>query len=91
MSKAAVELWATIAYVLAGIIVIASIGLIHSYGAYESGRYGDEPIINWPLIAGCVASSLYSILFAVMFSVVRYMYIGKACTSEEGYEERIEE
>ena len=89
MSKGDVEMWAIIAYVLAGIVVIASIGVMYSYGSYEGGRYGAQQMINWPLVAGCIVSSLYSILFAVMFSVVRYIYIGKPCKDED--EEQIEE
>jgi uncharacterized integral membrane protein len=90
MSKVAVEFWAFIAYALALIIVIASIILVFNYGSVEPSGYGGDKIINWPLIAGCVGSSLYAILFAVMFSVVRYIYIGKPPKSAGGYEERIE-
>lgn len=76
MSQDSIQHWAFIAWSMAWITVIASIILVVVYGEVDvithSRLFGPqrETVINWPLIVGLVASSIYAFLFAVIMSAL---------------------
>lgn len=77
MNRERLDFCVFISKVMAVLSVLAAMIVLYNFGRVEivsSPSYlsAGQLTMNWPVIFGCLISSVYALLFAAMLSAVRY-------------------
>lgn len=68
MKNGTMNAWATISWVMTAIVVVSAVITCAVFGVAEArvGAYDTKTVIVWPVVAGSVASAIFSVLFSVV-------------------------
>ncbi len=68
MKSSSMEAWVTVSWVMTAIVVVSAVITCVVFGVVEVpiGAYAKKSVIVWPVVAGSVASAIFSVLFSVV-------------------------
>jgi len=68
MKNSSMETWVGVSWVMTGMVVVSAVIVCAVYGVIEVplGAYAKKTVIVWPVVAGSVASAIFSVLFSVV-------------------------
>jgi hypothetical protein len=68
MKNSSMETWVGVSWVMTAVVVISAVIVCSVFGVVEVpiGDYAKKSVIVWPVIAGSIASAVFSVLFSVV-------------------------
>jgi hypothetical protein len=68
MKNSSMETWVGVSWVMTAVVVISAVIVCSVFGVVEvpTGAYAKKSVIVWPVIAGSIASAMFSVLFSVV-------------------------
>lgn len=68
MKNSTMETWVGVSWVMTGVVVVSAVIVCAVYGVVEVplGEYAKKSVVVWPVIAGSIASAVFSVLFSVV-------------------------